>query len=417
LKAVYTLGEDDDPAIRNLLVLAGTSYDEALEVATAADRGRKTVWLDRTRERLLENFTRAWRQSDLEVRFHLDGTVLTVLMSMQAEDFIEIDQRSDGLRQFVALRSYITVAHGSVKPIILIDEAETHLHYDAQADLVQVLEDQEDAAKIIYTTHSAGCLPRDLGTGIRAVVPVTGDRDGEVVQTDDSEIINKFWTQGRGFSPVLIAMGASAFAFSSARRAVIAEGMCETLLLPSLVREAIGGSLDYQVAPGFADATGAEVNDLDLVAARVAYVADGDAGGRDHARKLRRQGVLAEQILYLGGEQSGLSLEDLLVKEVYVDAVNDELSRRHGIRIPATAVPEAGRSAAVARWCRRQTRPDGQAVELSKVDVAQRVLDQRLRRQLLAPQRRILLRQLDEQIRAVLDQATASLGRGEVEQV
>src|SRR3954453_14124352 len=43
LRAVYTLGADDDPALRNLLALAGTTYEEAQQVA-GGDRGRKTVW-------------------------------------------------------------------------------------------------------------------------------------------------------------------------------------------------------------------------------------------------------------------------------------------------------------------------------------------------------------------------------------
>ena len=171
-------------------------------------------------------------------------------MSMQAEDYIEIDQRSDGLRQFVALRAYVALEEATVKPVLLIDEAETHLHYDAQADLVQVLEEQDDVAKVVYTTHSAGCLPRDLGTGIRAIVPTYRESDGERSQTDDSEVVNRFWTHGRGFSPILIAMGASVLAFASTRKAVIAEGMSDAMLLPTLIREATGADhLEYQVAP------------------------------------------------------------------------------------------------------------------------------------------------------------------------
>lgn len=412
LKATYTLGAENDPALENLLRLAGTDYAEATAVASGGDRGRKTVWLDRTRDRLRDKFSKAWKQSDLTVRFDLDGPVLSILMSMQAEDFIAIDQRSDGLRQFVALRSYVALARDAVKPVLLIDEADTHLHYDAQADLIQVLEEQQEVAKVVYTTHSAGCLPRDLGTGIRAIVPTYRDENGEPVQTDDSEIVNRFWTRGRGFSPILIAMGASALAFSATRRAVIAEGMSDTLLLPTLIREALDADkLGYQVAPSFAEASSKDVVDLDLVAARVAYVADGDKGGRDHAKKLRKSGVLDDQILFLGGEQSGLSTEDLLVKEVYLNAVNDELSRRHGLRMSAKQIPDTGRSAAVAKWCARHKPDNGQRIEISKVDVAQRVLDQRNERQLLAPQRRQMLRELDRQLSTVLNQATQTLAR------
>jgi hypothetical protein len=133
---------------------------------------------------------------------------------------------------------------------------------------VQVLESQEQAAKVIYTTHSAGCLPQDLGRGIRIIVPI--------LETDDSKVINWFWTEeleGTGFSPILIGMGASALAFASTRRAVIAEGASDAILLPTLLREAAEiDRLDYQVAPGLANVDAAAVRELDLVAARVAYL-------------------------------------------------------------------------------------------------------------------------------------------------
>ncbi len=188
---------------------------------------------------------------------------------------------------------------------------------------------------------------------------------------------------------------------------------CQTLFfLPSLIREATGAPyLGYQIAPSFADATRADVEDLDLVAARVAYLADGDEAGRGHARKLRDAKVLAEQIVFLGGAQSGLSPEDLLVKGVYLNAVNAALAVRHDVQIRMADVPDIGRSAAVAAWCGQRIRGDGQPIELSKVDIAQQVLDQRRARRLLAPQHRDVLRDVDEQLRQVLARATAAIGR------
>ena len=40
LRATYELGTDDDPAVRNLLNLAGTTYEEALEVAEVTEAER-----------------------------------------------------------------------------------------------------------------------------------------------------------------------------------------------------------------------------------------------------------------------------------------------------------------------------------------------------------------------------------------
>lgn len=299
---------------------------------------------------------------------------------MQARDLIGFDEHSDGLKSFVALRAFVSqkAEREEVKPIVLIDEAELHLHYDAQADLIGVFEGQEEAAQIIYTTHSAGCLPRDL-SGVRAIVPEIEETDGGPKQKDHSEAINRFWTRGAGFSPLLMAMGAGAFAFAATRFALITEGMSDALLLPTLIREATGeGCLAFQPVPNFAQATGDEIKQFDLIAGRIAFLADGDEGGRRHVAKLIRHGMDPEQIVYVGNaEDSELSIEDLLVKSVYLRAVNEQLAAWEGIEYPAESLPEKGRSKAVEDWCSTQVGMDGEPVELSKVDVAQRVLDQR----------------------------------------
>jgi hypothetical protein len=74
-----------------------------------------------------------------------------------------------------------------------------------------------------------------------------------------------------------------------------------------------------------------------------------------------------------------------------------------------TAIPTTGRSAAVAAWCARQIRPDGEPIELSKVDLAQHVLDQSRGRHLLAAQHRDILHEVDEQLREILRRATIAL--------
>ncbi len=134
------------------------------------------------------------------------------------------------------------------KPILLIDEAETHLHYAGQADLIKVFERQTAAETIIYSTHSLGCLPQDLGSSIRAVAQTGPER---------SEIRRSAWSQGAGLTPMVLAMGANALAFTPARYAVIGEGITEMLLLPTLLREARrpakrNAPFKFQVVPGLA---------------------------------------------------------------------------------------------------------------------------------------------------------------------
>lgn len=210
-------------------------------------------------------------------------------------------------------------------------EAETHLHYDAQADLVSVLLKSVYTTQVFYTTHSPGCLPSDLGTGIRVI-----GRDPNYA--DASIIKNNFWEgEGPGFSPLLFAMGAGAAAFSVCRTAVLAEGASDMVLLPSLIRLATGLSdLEYQVAPGLANAHGSGIR-VEEVAAKVVYLTDGDAGGKDHETALRKVGVNRSRIFRL---PKHCAVEDLVVRSNYFAVVNDFLEKMgHGTRFSAGDVP------------------------------------------------------------------------------
>lgn len=139
--------------------------------------------------------------------------------------------------------------------MILVDEAETHPHDDAQADLIGGFEEQDEAAKIIYSTYSAGSLPRDIGLGLRGIGPIYKETEDGPEMTDHSRIVNEFLFGEQGVTPMLIAMGASALALSAAQKALVTEGFTDALLLPALLREATGSKrLDYQVVPHFARA-------------------------------------------------------------------------------------------------------------------------------------------------------------------
>ncbi|UAJ78856.1 AAA family ATPase [Leifsonia sp. ZF2019] len=204
-----------------------------------------------------------------------------------------IDERSAGLRMYVALTAFLERRSLDVKPLLLIDEAETHLHLDAQADLVSSFMRQRQVAKIIYTTHSPACLPPDLGTSVRAVIPNPGN-------PIESTLENSFWRNSTGFTPLMIAMGAGAAAFSTARYVVLAEGATEMLLLPSLIRAATGiDDLPYQVAPGLSESAPENYIGLDLEGAHVAFLVDGDEGGNRLATKLDEVGVPIQQVVQL----------------------------------------------------------------------------------------------------------------------
>jgi predicted ATP-dependent endonuclease of OLD family len=341
------LWEDMPPALGNLLNLA--QVDPQVLSAALSDPSRRESLLNRANQRLRTIFDRYWTQSELTVLLKFDGGVLRIMVGEhQSGAHVAFNERSDGLRLFVALIAFLGT-EGVVPPVLLVDEAETHLHYDAQADLVETLMDQEVASQVLYTTHSPGCLPRDLGVGIRFVSPIGDER---------SVIRHDFWSLGAqatdlGFSPLLFSMGAGAAAFSSVRRAVIAEGPSDMILLPSLIRLATGeDTLPYQVAPGISVSSPNDYPMLDSVAGRVCYLVDGDTGGATLRQSLVDSGVEPSHVLEL---PPTLALEDVLDLDVYVRAVNEAIARTGTTkRISVGDLATHPIKKAMSDWCEAQ---------------------------------------------------------------
>ncbi len=330
LDSSYEIGRQGKvPAsLSNIAQMAGLNMLSFAGFLHAGDIARRETALAAANARLDEVFRLAWRQSRLTVYLLAEGTTLRVLVRENGINITAFDERSAGLRMFVSLTAFLGVRGSARPPVLLIDEAENHLHLDAQADLVNMFVTQQRAAKVIYTTHSPACLPADLGAGIRSVVPRRGD-------PNVSEIKNNFWQGSAGFTPLMLAMGAAAAAFTPARRVVLAEGASEMILLPSLIRAATGlDSLIYQVAPGLSEVPKEFYASLDLEAAKVAYLVDSDAGGEALKKGLVKAGVPEAYVVSLGVP----GVENLLEPASYIGAFTSLTRERNG-RLPDSNPP------------------------------------------------------------------------------
>ena len=318
----------DPPApLRNMLKVAGTSVNDLWEATSGGDPATMRTLEARMNETLRERLQPMWTQSKLTIDLNLNqGGVLEVnIRELDSPEFTvtPIAERSDGLRAFLGLVCFLVSADLAVRPVLLIDEAERNLHYDAQADLVRVLTRELDVHKVIYTTHSPGCLPLDLGTGIRVV-----SRDPH--DTAVSTLQNTFWTKSEpSFSHLLFAMGAGAAAFSAFRRAVLAEGVSEMILLPTLLRNATDGTqLDFQIAFGLSNISAPRA--IGSVALITTFLVDGDQSGNEKKRQLVKAGVPGQHVFQL---PKGKAIEDLIERATYMSVVNEFLGEL-GMRIP-----------------------------------------------------------------------------------
>lgn len=310
--AIDANGKLVEPAKSTLNLLRIAGIDQGALAVARSNKDEAVEDLIQDGNAMLSTFfAEAWRQSEVTVKFKVDGSMLKCLLhDKTARKHTRIDERSEGMRAFIALAAFVESQNSVVPPVLLIDEAETHLHLDAQADLVGVLLSQLHVTQVIYTTHSPGCLPSDLGTSIRLVEPTAED-------AGVSQITSHFWdSKGVGFSPLLYAMGAGAAAFSVNRRAVLAEGATEMILLPTLLRAATKReALEYQVAPGLAHAN-LEGQEPHEVAASVVFLADGDGDGSKYLGILKDQHVNPARLLAL---PKGQATEDLLEPSYYIE--------------------------------------------------------------------------------------------------
>lgn len=402
LQTNYEWAEHETPptALGNLCHLAAVNYETYRETAMDRERRDELQTLERAANAALEREFESWTQAQLSVEFRADPQGLQVqVVDKKTLRNVPFDQRSAGLRQFVALVAFTIRYKGFRPPVLLIDEAEMHLHYGGQADLIQVFERQTVAQAIIYSTHSIGCLPEDLGTTIRVAEPTEPER---------TVLRDSFWEGGAGLTPLVLAMGATALAFTPSRFAVIGEGPSEAILLPSLFREArdekyAAKALGFQVAPGLAHVARNAAAELEFDAGNVAYVHDADAGGRDHADKLPHRARQESRVIELGdGTEQGLCLEDFIEQELYADAVNSVLARTRETeeRVEPSQMPDVARPSYLAEWCEQRG-----LVELSKRRIAEDVLRRARepgRHRLVEPARRVQLSELYERLRKVL---------------
>jgi AAA domain, putative AbiEii toxin, Type IV TA system len=396
LESQFNVRRQPGPAMRALLDLIGFNLRELRTAIDKPDQPRVTELTEEANEAFDHFFKDRWRQANIRLSIDVNGDIVHVYVRNARGRLIPIAERSDGLRQFLGLLAFVESQGQGRDVVLLVDEAESHLHYDAQADLVRVFTNQTVADKIIYTTHSAGCLPMDLGTGVRVIEPI-GPPSQPPEDWERSQVRNWFWTEAPGFSPLLLAMGASTFAFASTRRAVMAEGIADVILLPTLLREATGRQIvAFQVAPGLANVRPRDVPELALDAAEVAYLVDGDEGGLGHKAKLIEAGVPQERIVILGDGAEPLSLEDVLAKDVYVAAVNLELNRRTGRRIDDRLITDVGRKRAMTGWCQAEglEPPSERAVAQHILDAQRRAVNSGEELHLIDPARQQLITDL-----------------------
>ena len=194
-------------------------------------------------------------------------------------------------------------------------------------------------------------------------------------------------------------MGANILAFTPARKALIAEGPSETILLPRIFREGIEKSyLSFQIAPGIATVSKEEAVKFEFEAGKVTYLVDGDGGGKRNKKKLIDGGIDPNKIFSLKENQT---LEDFLKIEVLLEAINRELKNSGHNQIEKNELgkmPKVGRISFIEEYCNKN-----QIKFPSKVKIAENIIKEQSNNEIILKQAKKELVKLYNKIESKLE--------------
>jgi len=372
LPSITPFTDSPSAALVNLLAAGGTTFEELASLAGLDDGQEALSELEKQVNLRLEELFHAWSQRRVCAVIEVDSAGVGVIGRDRSAPIPDppLSQRSEGMRTFAALLAFLHAkkAEWSNPPVLLVDEAEVHLHYDAQADLVEIFERQELAQCVIYTTHSVGCLPEDLGLGI-VVVQESGSERSRVSQS--------FWTGGPGLTPIMLALGATALSFTPARRVMIGEGAHEAILLPTLLRQTRENvpthlPLGFQIVGGLSEVSAGTAVRLEEEAGTVLYVVDNDDGGRAAAALLPQRVRDSGRVLTLGQNTDAQSIEDFVAGSILVAAVDEVLiaDGHAALKLQTSDLPSSGR----AKWLEEKLATNGSAEARTRLAQAAVVL-------------------------------------------
>lgn len=176
--------EDTSIPLKNCFALAGMTSKESINarIALITDSTERELLKDELGKKVTEHIKKRWPNHPIVITFDIsDGVINFHVHDSGARGKAKTaDQRSDGFKQFVSFLLTVSAQNQNQElsnTILLLDEPETHLHPQAQLDLLNELIEltQSDKNNIIFfATHSNYMIDKvDLSRNYR----ITKDLD------------------------------------------------------------------------------------------------------------------------------------------------------------------------------------------------------------------------------------------------
>lgn len=310
----------------------------------------------------------------------------------QEQSGLSVDRRSAGVLRMIEIIAFIANAGPEVnRSIILADELEQHLHYDAQVELVEWLEKSHLNAQLIASTHSLGCWPADIGSQMNALERVAG---ASILQNGPYSRLSA------GADGLMAAIGASRVAVRVRGPVVFCEGPIDEMLLPVLFSQSGCDTSDIAFIGSLSQSKLGLPPSYPSVPSE-AFIFDNDAGGKSLQERL--QGADPSRVarchpLNENGREDLVTVEDLIDPRIIAaDTAVWWTNRYPNSELPALSAEEPFVAQLVKAVASMESdRKDRRsAVASAKAYIADRALDrERSGTQILRPEDSEHLRQL-----------------------
>jgi predicted ATPase len=366
---VDSITESEQDFMRGIFYYAGLERDEWASIFTQDYKTTKR--LSDASFQLNETLQRSWSQGQ-ELQFNLvhmgDEIALMIRDPAVHDTFVRASRRSSGFTHFFALKTVLHARQresGARSFIWLFDEPGIYLHPEGQFDLLQVLETLAQANQLLYSTHSIFLVNKNYPSRHRLI-----KKDAFGTTADEKPYVGRWHA-------ALDALGlglAGTVLFAS--KVLLVEGDSDPILLNADLQKLVQlDLLDIDLNPlsilatGNSEHAGALIRILDegITKPQIALLFDGDKGGIDRHRALKRV-IEAKSLEAEVLTPKDSTLEDhLLAPELYreatvrfTEALRDDLALDVDVRTHLeSSFPGGGRSpSGLAKWARSE----GQAV-------------------------------------------------------
>lgn len=363
-----TIDAEENDFMRGIFRYAGLAPEEWPEIFKQTDKTTKR--LDTANKKLNETLRDSWSQGQhLEFRLdHREGKIDLQISDPAVEGrYVRASRRSSGFTHFFAVKTMLYAREQAANAssfIWLFDEPGVFLHPQGQHDLLQVLETLAQGNQIVYTTHSIFLFNKNHPTRHRLLTK--SEKGTEVDQ-------KPFAGQWRAAIDALGLSLPGTVLFAS--KVLLVEGDSDPILLNADLQKLIElGALNIDINPLSIMSTGDSKHAdalirilLDAaVAPEIALLFDGDKGGDDRRKSLKR--LIKDKKLPTHSLPDGLAGEDCILSPKhyleatirYVQNVSGDKTQEDEIRgaLEASYAETFGINPpkGLAKWSREQGR-------------------------------------------------------------